>query len=110
MDELSIALCEIAGPVDRICRDEKLNDKIKKLADDAKNGMMLIEKLGATVAIWIPALMEDHKSDVYKVASVLTGIGVDEIGAKNGYEIIRLVRETMTGDVMDFFKLFAGMA
>lgn len=109
-DQLAEALCELADPVDHICRDAAVTEKLKKLAQDAENGMMMIEKLGATVAIWIPALLKDHREDFYKIVSVLTGESVSEIAKGNGMETIKKAREALNGEVLDFFKLFAGMA
>lgn len=109
-DQLSDALCELADPVERICRDATVMGKLKKLAGNAQDGMMMIEKLGATVGIWIPALLKDHRADLYKIMSVLTGESVSEIAKGNGMETIKKARAALNGEVLDFFKLFAGMA
>lgn len=109
-DQLSDALCELADPIERICKDAEMNEKIKALSKDAQNGMTMLEKMGRTVAIWLPALLKTRRADTYKVLSVLTDKSVEEIAAQNGFETIKMAQGAMNKELLGFFKLFAGMA
>lgn len=109
-DQMAEALCEIGAAVENICKDEKINDEMKRLFEDGKEGgMTVLKKAGRTLNIWLPGLLRTHKADVYKILSVLTGKSEKAIAEQNGMETIKEARACMDGELMSFFSLFVNM-
>lgn len=109
-DQMAEALCAMSAPVSRICEDVLINDDLKKLGEDMKaGGMTMMQKLGRTVAIWLPGLLKTRREDVYEILSILTGKSMKEIAEQNGMQTMKDVRESLDGELMNFFSLFVSM-
>lgn len=108
-DEAAKVLCEMAEAVERICCDKAINEHMAQMAKD-KGEMTMMEMLGKTVRVWFPALLGDHKEDVYKVLSALTGKREKEIAEQKIIQTMMDVKACFDDDLMLFFKSLAGMA
>lgn len=108
-DAAAEMLCEIAEPVERICCDKALNAHMGQIAKE-KDKMTVMEMMGKTIAAWFPALLKEHKEDVYKVLSAMTGKTEKEIAEQKIMETIADVKACVDDELMLFFKSLAGMA
>lgn len=103
--QLADALVRIAGPIERIGKDEELNGQILEMGERFQSGKLTnIEKTARMVSMCIPALLQRHRADTMEILSALTGRSVAEIAAQPGLQTIREARESLDEDLLSFFR------
>lgn len=106
-------LCELTPYVSNIASDDAVVRAVGKIVDTGDNinlygkSLRLVERLGEIV----PALLKDHRSDVYGILSVMNERPAAEIAAQKLVDTIRQVREVFQDeDLLAFFKSSARQA
>lgn len=95
-------LCEIAPPLCAIAQDEAVAAAMDKAAHlDSSKPLVLV--FGQMISALIPALLKDHRDDVFAVLAALTGKSVKQLAAQNGLKTIREARECIDREFIDFF-------
>ena len=103
--QLSDALVRLAGPMERIGKDAKMNDALKANAEKLREkGMSRLENTTALIGAMVPALLERHRADTFEILSALTGKSVAEIEAQPGMLTLREARECLDGELLSFFS------
>lgn len=100
-------LCELTPYISNIASDEKMVSAVGKVVDTGGDinlygkALRLVERAGEIV----PALLKDHRADVYGILSVMNERPVEEIAAQKLVDTIRQVRELFQDkEFLAFFK------
>lgn len=100
-------LCELTPYISNIASDEKMVSAVGKVVDTGGDinlygkALRLVERVGEIV----PALLKDHRADVYGILSVMNERSVDETAAQTLMDTIRQVRELFQDkEFLAFFK------
>lgn len=107
-DETLDVLCEITPCMERIIKDENIIAAIGVAADTegmTKAGVLMagIEKIGSL----IPALLKDHRSDVYHILGAVNRIDPAEIAAQKLVVTLAQIDEAIHDEeLLVFFKSF----
>lgn len=104
-EELSVCLCKIAEPLERIGFDKKTTETFQKIADLSKSGMNNIQKASAMIGKYVPLLLGDHREDTFAILAAIDDKTVEEIRSQNGMQTIKELKDALTDpDLMDFFS------
>lgn len=100
-------LCELTPYISNIASDEAVVAAVGKIVDKDKdinlfgNALLLMERMGEIV----PALLKNHRTDVYGILSVMNERPAAEIAAQKLTETVRQVRELFQDpELLSFFK------
>ena len=103
-EELSVCLCKIAEPIERIGFDKKTTETFQEIADLIKNGMNNIQQTSIMIGKFVPLLLGDHREDTFAILAVINGKTVEEIRSQNGMQTIKELKNALEDpDLMDFF-------
>lgn len=108
-DQLADCLLTISEPAGRICNDAKVEGFFKRAKAHEKDRTMLAV-YGDALSSALPALLKNHREDVYTILSALTGKTVPEIAAQNGVATIIEAKRLLDKDLTDFFTSFTATA
>lgn len=104
-EELSVCLCKIAEPLERIGFDEKTTETFQKIADLSKSGMNNIRQTSMMIGKFIPLLLGDHREDTFAILAAINGKTVEEIRSQKGMQTIKELKNALADpDLMDFFS------
>lgn len=97
-NQLADALCDIVEPVTAIMGDSAMLDLFREGADlkGADANLFLVRKV-------LPAVLKNHRHDLFAVLSALTGKPVAEIEKQNGMQTIKELRDSFDTELLDFF-------
>lgn len=109
-DQLADALVELSAPVGRICQDDKVIELLRRYTAPEQRKAPMLKAIGDVAAALCPALLKDHRHDLYLVLSVMTGKSVQEIASQRGVQTIADVRNCWDRELTDFFSLSADTA
>lgn len=107
-DETLDVLCEITPCVERIIKDESIIAAIGMAADTegmTKAGVLMagIERIGSL----IPALLKDHRPDVYHILGAVNRVDPAEIAAQKLVVTLAQIDEAIHDEeLLVFFKSF----
>ena len=103
-EELSVCLCKIAEPIERIGFDKKTTETFQEIADLIKNGMNNIQQTSIMIGTCVPLLLGDHREDTFAILAAINGKTVEEIRSQNGMQTIKELKNALADpDLMDFF-------
>ena len=100
-DQFARALCELAGPVERIAADPQIARAVERFAGETASPALL--SLTCLTAQLLPLLMDRHAADTFCVLSVLTEKSVAELRTMNALALVQLVRSVWDGELAAFF-------
>lgn len=103
-EEMAVALCRIAAPVERICSDPAFGEMLRGIQENGKKRMTVREAVAAAFGALVPALLDRHREDTYVVLSVLTGKHVEDIKRQRGMDTVQDVMRCVDKDLLSFFK------
>lgn len=107
-DETLDVLCEITPCVERIVKDEGIINTIGKAIDTkgmTQTGVMMagLEKISAIV----PALLKDHRSDLYHILGAVNRIDPAQIAAQKLTVTLTQIDEAIHDEeLLAFFRSF----
>lgn len=108
-DKCMDVLCEITPYVANIATDKEISETISKAVDT--KGMT---KVGLFIAgteritMLIPALLKNHRNDVYSILSVINETSVEDIGRQNIMKTMLQIREVCKDkELAAFFRSWA---
>lgn len=111
-DETLDVLCEITPCVERIVKDEGIINTIGKAIDTkgmTQTGVMMagLEKISAIV----PALLKDHRSDLYHILGAVNRIDPAQIAAQKLTVTLTQIDEMLHDEeLLTFFRSFGRRA
>lgn len=111
-DETLDVLCEITPCVERIVKDEGIINTIGKAIDTkgmTQTGVMMagLEKISAMV----PALLKDHRSDIYHILGAVNRIDPAQIAAQKLTVTLTQIDEAIHDEeLLAFFRSFGRQA
>ena len=108
-EQLADALLIIAEPVGRLMEDEKLIKYIDSFGKK-NTGKTMLAVISDALTSALPLLLKDHREDIYKIISALTGKSIMDIRNQPGVRTIMDVRQIWDKDLQDFFTQFAASA
>lgn len=100
--ELSRALCQLAGPLEKIGSDDSITKMFKDMSNK-KGQISKLQEASKMVGTIIPVLLEKHQADTFTALSILTGKSVQEIETQNGMQTVRDLKGVLDKDLLDFF-------
>ena len=103
-EELSVCLCKIAEPIERIGFDAKTTAAFQEIANLSKNSMNNIQQASMMIGKFVPLLLGDHREDTFAILAAINGKTVEEIRNQNGMQTIKELKNALADpDLMDFF-------
>lgn len=103
-EELSVCLCKIAEPIERIGFDKKTTAVFQEIADMSKDNMNNIQKASAMIGKYVPLLLGDHREDTFAILAAINGKTVEEIRSQKGMQTIKELKNALADpNLMDFF-------
>lgn len=101
-DQIAETFIQLADPIGRLCDDEdalKLIDEYK--AVNGKKPLFYI--VGRIMPRLVAYMMQNHKSDVYEIVSVLSGKKLSTIGKMKFPETVKIIKESYDDMLSAFF-------
>lgn len=110
--ELMTALSELAEPVGNLVNDDAFWDCFVACT---KRGVGLKQKdtfrfLLQTYAKMVPILLNEHKSDTFRILAAIEGKPIKEVMEMDGAELIGDIKEAVQTNLAPFFTKFAHSA
>lgn len=99
-NQASKALIRLADPIAHIMTDKtgaELTEEFSKMKDGTA-----IEAVGALLPRFVAFALKDHKDDLYEIIGALSD--VEDVGNMNFLETVKILRESIDKDFLDFFK------
>ena len=104
-EELSVCLCKIAEPLERIGFDKKTTAVFQEIADMSKDNMNNIQKASVMIGKYVPLLLGAHREDTFAILAAINDKTVEEIRSQNGMQTIKELKNALADpDLMDFFR------
>ena len=103
-DQMADAMVLIAEPVANIAADTKVSAALKGYSTSQKKGETVAQTFGKMIGKLAPALLQDHRQDVYAVLSALTEKTVEGIASQKGMQTIADIKACWDGELANFFK------
>lgn len=105
-DKALDVMCELTPPVHSITQDEEVKQIVGKAEQSAKLNKYGIYMMVANRVIeLIPLLLKSHRSDVYKILSIMNERPMEEIAAQKLMETMQQVRDLFSDEEFAaFFK------
>lgn len=89
-NDLSVCLCKMADPAERLLSDEAVREAIDNMREHLKDKVTIEKAFSLFTTILYPVLAGDaHKDDTFAVLAALDDVTVEEIGDRNGLEVMR---------------------
>lgn len=90
MNELSACLCKMASPAQALFSDGMVLEAFDGVQEVLNEQTTVSDALGIFTGVLLPVLTDDkHKADTYAILAAQNGQSVEEIEARNGYEVVR---------------------
>lgn len=102
-NEACDAVVRLTEPISNISNDPQMEKALKDIAG-LQGQMTALQALSTVFPKLVPNLLKDHLEDVYEIISILSGLSVAEIGKMKFTETIKVLRECIDKDLLDFFK------
>lgn len=103
-EELSVCLCKIAEPLERIGSDKKTTEAFQEISNFIKSGMNNIQQTTMMIGKFVPLLLGDHREDTFAILAAINDKTVEEIRSQNGMQTIKELKNALADpDLMDFF-------
>lgn len=109
-EALRNTLCALTGPLCTLAEDPAVQEAFDSLAQTGGSGKRPLQAWAAIVSTLTPLLLQRHRAETLAVASVLLDRPAGELLAQNGLETLCQLRESLDGELLDFFACAAGMA
>lgn len=104
-EELSVCLCKIAEPLERIGFDKKTTETFQEIADLSKSGMNNIQQTSMMIGKFVPLLLGDHREDTFAILAAINNKTVEEIRSQKGMQTIKELKNALADpDLMDFLR------
>lgn len=101
------AISDLCVPVGTLLEDRRVGEALSALS--SKDGDTVGELIGRAVKNIIPLLLKDHLSELISIAAILTGKSAKEVKKGGIPGLIRDVKDSFDGELLDFFKSSADM-
>ena len=108
IDQQAAAICDLCEPVGALLEDRRVGEALSALA--AKDGETVGELIGRAVKKIIPLLLKEHLAELVSIAAILTGKTVQEVKKGGVLGVIRDVKDSFDGELLDFFTSSAATA
>ncbi len=99
-EALARTLSKLAPPLCRVAKDPRVNEALQEIRGDDP----LLMTFGRMGEILLPALTDEHWTDVVKVVSILTETPASVIRLQNGRDTMRQFLQCVDEVLVDFFS------
>lgn len=90
MDELTLALCQMAEPASNIMSDGAVSEAFVEMGKKLNKKASLLQNIAVFTSVLVPVLLgEKHRDDTYAVLAALEGVTVEEIRKQNGIRTVK---------------------
>lgn len=106
-NELSVCICKMVGPAERLLSDGAVREALDDMRDAIGKEASVEKAFSAFSTILYPVLGgEAHKDDTFEVLAALDGVSADEIANRNGLEVMRdvFIAFVVDKDVQTIFR------
>lgn len=100
-DQAADVLVRIAEPVSHIMDDERISELLKEVS--ASKNVPYIKLFASLIPKIVPLALESHRNDLYEVVGALDGKSVSEVEKQNVMKTIKVIKESIDRDLIDFF-------
>ena len=107
MNELSVAICKLAGPAEKLFSDGAVCAAFDEMSKRMGDGQTVHKAFSMFTAVLFPVLMnEEHKKDTCEIMAVMTDGDAKTIMESNGLETMRDMFRVFVvdGDVNAIFR------
>lgn len=101
-EQFADAMLTLAPAVASIAEDKAITQVMDNIAKKSRGDAL--EFAGAIAREAVPALLKEHRADMYVILSAMSGKPAKEIQAQPVMQTIHDVRELLDADMIDFFK------
>ena len=101
-DQACEAMIRMAEPVSRMMEDESIVDLLKQV-EQSKNVPMVIT-VGKLLPKFVAYAMKSHRADLYEIVGALAEETTENVGKMTLMKTIKILRESVDKDFIDFFK------
>lgn len=110
-DEAADALCICAPCIKNLADDKKLVSELSRtLPKDEHSQMGVYRFWTSRIAVLVPIVLKDHRTDFYGILCAFNGLSEVECGAQPLMQTLAQVKELCNDkDFVDFFVTFFGM-
>lgn len=110
-DEAADALCICAPRIQNMADDKKLVSELSRtLPKDEHSKMGVYRFWISRIAVLIPIVLKDHRTDFYGILCAFNGLSEAECGAQPLMQTLAQVKELCNdNDFVDFFVTLFGM-
>lgn len=105
-DKAADVLVRIADPVANLMDDDKIADILKEIS--VSKNVPYIKLFASMLPKIVSLALENHRNDLYEIVGALSEKSVSDVKKQNVLETIKVVRESVDGDLIDFFGSFGG--
>ena len=110
-DETCDVLCVCAPCIQSMADDKNLVKEMQRILPKGEHSRMDVQRFGLSrLAVLVPIILKDHRSDLYCILSQFNGKTEEECGKQNIMETLAEARELLSDkDFVDFFKSAFGV-
>lgn len=111
-DETCDALCIAAPCIQNMADDKKLIAELQRVLPKDEHSQMGVYRFWVSrIAVIIPIVLKDHRTDLYGVLSPFNGLSAEACGKQPLMATLSQVKELCSDkDFVDFFSSFFGTA
>lgn len=102
IERQAAAICDLCAPVGALLEDPRVGEALSAL--NAKDGETVGELIGRAVKKIIPLLLKEHLAELIAIASIMTGKSVKEVKKGGIPGLVRDIKSSFDGELLDFFK------
>ena len=105
MDQATNAIVRMSKPVSNIMKDSEIESILKDFM--ARKGKDTNLNVFANLLPGVVAIaLETHREDLYEVIGALEQKPAAEIGKTNFLSVVKILRDSVDSDLLDFLKSF----
>lgn len=102
-DQAADTLVRITEPISHIVADEEALPMLQELFVESRSENPM-EGWAAVLMRFVPFCLKKHRADFYKIIAALDGKDDSDIGKANFMSTLRVLRDSMDKELLDFFK------
>lgn len=104
VEQAAQTIIKISDPMERMMSDINLENHFKEFSNLYRENVTVIRLTGYMLGRFLPALLKEHKEDVYLVVSAMTGKPIEEVREEKLTVFIRDCLDFVDKDFVDFFR------
>lgn len=102
-DQAADALVRMTEPISNIMADKDAIPIMQRFFDESKSDNPL-EGIASVLMQFVPFCLKNHRKDLFTIIAALDGRDGKDMGKFSFMATLRVLRDSMDKDLLDFFK------